>query len=418
MTLISLKKNNFHLKMSFFSFHCNKNLIYIAIYWILGIFLRLLIYLKYEFFKIAKNNPAQNEYIYVIYHVISNILGGFLILYIKCSLKRKNEKKNKDKMELIYENPMKKKNKYFYWKLILISSLELLDLSCYFIFFLTIQAKNEDIDFKTGRDIIILLDILFRYILSIFILKLKTYKHRICALLAISISFILLVPIDIINLYNKQEFDTEKSLKFIGILSLRYVLFPLVDTLIKKLYLNYYILPEYLEFYIGIIEIFISIVLTPIFYISKVFDDNLDFDIWNSVMSIFYILVNFVNQYIILKIVYLFSSQSVSILIISTSIAGSIKDIIGFFNTEDKTKITIYNYLEFVFGLIAIFTVVFGTLIHEEIIIINKWGLNLDVKRGIENRSLSDFQETIADLDLESDEKSDNLDISIDNITN
>ena len=138
----------------------------------------------------------------------------------------------------------------------------------------------------------------------------------------------------------------------------------------------------------------------------------------NSIMSIVYILANFVNQYIILKIIYLFSSQSVSILIISTSIAGSIKDVIGFFNAEDKTKITIYNYLEFVFGLIAIFIVIFGTMIHEEIIIINKWGLNLNVKRGIENRSLSDFQETISDLDLESDEKSDNLDISLDNITN
>ena len=336
----------------------------------------------------------------------------------KCSLKGKSEKKNKDKMELIYENPMKKKNKYFYWKLILISSLELLDLSCYFIFFLAIHAENEDIDFKTGRDIIILLDILIRYLLSIFILKLKTYKHRICALVAISISFILLVPIDIINLYCKQDIDTIKSLIFIGILSLRFLLFPLRDTFIKKFYTSYYILPEYLEFYIGIIEIIIAIVVTPIFIFLKVFKDNLDFNIWNSIMSIVYILVNFINHYIILKIIYLFSSQSVSFLIISSSIAESIKDIIGFFRTEDKAKIKFYIYLDFAFGLIAIFTVIFGTLIHEEIIVINKWDLNLNVKRGIENRSLSDFEETIADLDLESDEKSDNLDISVDNITN
>ena len=403
--------------MSFFSFHCNKNLIYVAIYWIFGILLRLLIYLKFEYFTIVKNNLAQNEYIYVICHVFSNILSGFLILYIKCSFKRKREE-NKDKMQLIYKNPMKKIDKYFYLKLIFISSMELLDLSCYFIFFLIINAKNEEIDYKTGRDIIILLDILIRYILSIFILKLKIYKHRICALVAISISFILLVPIDVINLYYKKDFDTEKSLIFIAILSLRFFLFPLRDTLIKKFYTNYYILPENLQFYIGIIEIIILIVLTTIFYISKVFDDNLDFDIWNSIMSIFYILVNFINQYIILKIIYLFSSQSVSILIISTSIAGSIKDIIGFINTEDKAKIKFYNYLDFFFGLIAIFTVIFGTLIHEEIIIINKWGFNLNVKRGIENRSLSDFEETMADLDLESDEKSDNLDISVDNITN
>ena len=62
--------------MSLFSFHWNKNLIYVLIYWIINIFIRLSIYFGYEeLFLISKNKTAQNEYIYIIYSVISNLLN-------------------------------------------------------------------------------------------------------------------------------------------------------------------------------------------------------------------------------------------------------------------------------------------------------------------------------------------------------
>ena len=74
--------------MTLFSFQWNLNLLYVLIYWILNIFLRLSIDLGFDdFYSISKNNASQNEYIFLVYSAISNVLSGFLVLYIKCAMK-------------------------------------------------------------------------------------------------------------------------------------------------------------------------------------------------------------------------------------------------------------------------------------------------------------------------------------------
>jgi hypothetical protein len=78
--------------MGLFSFYWNNNLYYVLVYWVLNIILRLLIYFKYDqFFLISKNKPHQNEYIFMSYCVVGNLLSGFLILYVKCTSKKQNE---------------------------------------------------------------------------------------------------------------------------------------------------------------------------------------------------------------------------------------------------------------------------------------------------------------------------------------
>ena len=38
-------------------------------------------------------------------------------------------------------------------------------------------------------------------------------------------------------------------------------------------------------------------------------------------------------------------------------------------------------------------------MVYDEILIINKWGLNLNVKKGIHERSLSEIEENIEEID-------------------
>ena len=208
--------------MSLFLLQRNLNLIYVLIYWFLNIFIRLCIYLNFDdFFSISKKSSAQNEYIYIIYLAISNLLSGFLILYIKLSMRRKTKTHNKDKTKLIYKNPLKYRDKYFYLKLILISFLDLLHYSCYFIFFLIEKnATNEDISVKSEKDIKTLLDIIIRYIFSICILKTRVYKHHKWTIIAIIIGFLLVVPFDFVNIFLKNNINTKVTLKYISILSL------------------------------------------------------------------------------------------------------------------------------------------------------------------------------------------------------
>ena len=149
----------------------------------------------------------------------------------------------------------------------------------------------------------------------------------------------------------------------------------------------------------GIIQCILLGILTPIFISTKVFNDDLNYDPLKIFMSIIYTLISFVKQTITLKIIYLFSSQSVSFLIISTALAGSIKDIIDFFKKSDKSSINIINYLSFFFGIIAFIIIILGTLVYDEILIINKWGLNFNVKKGIYERSLSEIDMTLEDVE-------------------
>ena len=405
--------------MTLFSFQWNLNLLYVLIYWILNIFLRLSIDLGFDdFYSISKNNASQNEYIFLVYSAISNVLSGFLVLYIKCAMKQGSEVQKKDKIKLIYKNPLNKRDKYFYLKLILISFFDLLHFSFYSIFYLIIDTSYGNISTKIEKDIKTLLDIIIRYLLSIFVLKIKVYKHHIWSILAIIIGFLLIVPIDIVKIFIKNETNKKDSLLYMAIMSLRALFFPLEHTLIKKFYSNYYILPENLLFLMGIIQCILLSILTPILTSTKVFNDDLNYSPFNIIMSILYTLITFVRQSITLKIIYLFSSQSVSFLIISTTISGTIYDIIDFFQKKDKSLINIINYLGFFFGIIAFVFIIFGILVYDEILIINKWGLNLNVKKGIYERSLSEIEENIEEVDDDDKLLDKNEDRDIDLISN
>ena len=368
----------------------------------------IIVYQYDNCFLISKYNLSFNEYIFVIYFAISNLLSGFLILYIKKSIKIESDYKE-TKNSLIYKNPINKKNAFYYVKLIIISLLELLYFSCYFIFFSIVHSSYEEVSFKTERDIMILLDIIIRYIFSIYLIKLTIFKHHKWSIYAIIIGFFLIVPMDIVIFFNNENINGFYSLLYVGVLSIKAILFPLEHTLIKKFYSDYYILPEYLLFSIGIIETIILIILSPILYFT-VFKAKLFYQTWNIITSFVYILISFLKQTIIMKIIYIFSSQSVSFLIISTSIASSINDIIDFITKENKGKNKIYDYLGFFFELFALIIIFFATMVYDEIIIVNKCGLNLNVKKGIQNRSFIEFNKTINQLE-NPDESSEDTEI-------
>ena len=130
--------------MGIFSFYWNNNLYYVLVYWILNITLRLLIYFKYnDFFLISKNKTYQNEYFFMSYCVVGNLLSGFLILYVKCTSKKKKEQKKENINQLVKKGNINVIRKYSYLKIILISFLDLLYLSYYFIYLYLIVQYIE-----------------------------------------------------------------------------------------------------------------------------------------------------------------------------------------------------------------------------------------------------------------------------------
>ncbi len=378
--------------MAFLSFNWDKHFIYAIVYWILEILIRLGMYIQWNVYKMS-DSEVQNEYIYVVLLNIADLLSCFLVLYIKCSFRRQSKiKKANAEVALIYDNYEANKKKKLIKRLIIICVLDYLSRSLYWISYAITGAKNGNVSHQLQKDIVNTLDILMRYIFSIFILHIIIHKHRIVSMVSIFVGFVILLPADFILLHRDEEKSMGKSVFYVAILALRGIFIPFEDTIIKKLYTDNYVLPENFMLYRGVLECLIIIVVTPVLYFSFGVKWDIYFSRENIITIIIYTLCAFVKSYFLLKIIYHFSSQSVSFLVISESVTGSILGIISFIKDEDKEAIEI---ILLIMELIGILIITFATLLYDEVIIINKWNLNLYVRKDIIRRGEDEVSKII-----------------------
>ena len=385
--------------MSFISFNYNKNLIYAIIYWTLEIIHRTFVYLSWNKYYNIVINDAINEYIYVILLNISDLLAGFLVIYINCAMKKKGTIEN---VENTINNPSANnlniisgkgiklpKSQFFIFKLILICLLSYLNRSSFFIFYQTNKdVTHNDIDFKLPKDILVHIDIIFRYIFSILMFKTKVYIHHTFSIILICIGFVILIPTDIWSI----GFDNLITYKHIAITSYRGISFPFQDTLVKKVFIDDYIIPEFLMFIKGVGLFIIILIITPFLYFFVWIDEGDIFSTEQSTVSIIliiliYIFQSFIRTYILFKVIYNLSSQSVSFLIISESLTGSIAEIIKFCFSEDHE----YNIATLIIDIIVILITTFSTLVYDEILVLKICGLNKNIAREIRLRARTDL---------------------------
>ena len=398
--------------MAFVTFYWNKNFIYAIIYWIFEIFIRIFMYLNWSKFEMS-NIDNQDEYIFMILLYIADLFSVFLYYYIKCTLKNRNNRENeqsddssqKYRQYLIYENREDNLSKDYLIKLIIICILNYFSRSLFWIAFTITGAEYEEIYHQLQNDIGNVVDILMRYILSIFMLRQVIYKHKKFSIVLIVIGFALLFPADIYCMYDNKEINRTKTLYYILILNISAFTFPIEETMIKQLFNKYYIIPERLMFHKALLGALILIIITPILYFS--FGDKLSLVIDNGykvLILIVYTFASFFKNYFLLKIIYHFSSQSVSFLIISESVAGSIDEIIDYIrDREDKEALDIISLIIEILGIILI---TIATLIYDEIIVIKRFGLDKNVKRLIEERAKNDkdltkIAETVKGINIE-----------------
>ena len=379
--------------MSIITFNWDKHFLYAIIYWVLEICVRLAMYLKWEDWFKMSDSDVQNEYIYVVLLTISDLFAAFLVLYIKCSFKKEQNKFKKadTDVELIYDSSANEinKSKNLIIRMVIVSASTYFSRSLYWISYGITGAKNNISSNQLQKDVVNTLDIIIRYIFSIFILHIIIHRHRVVSMFGIFVGFLFLIPADIILLINQNNGNMRIS--YVAILALRGLSIPFEDTYIKKLYIENYILPEKFMFFRGILVSMIIAVLTPILYFSFGIHWDIHFKTSNIICIIIYTLTSFVKAYFLLKIIFYFSSQSVSFLVISESVSGSILQIIKFFND----KIDFIQVLLLFLEIIGIIIIAFSTLLYDEIIIIKKWGLDLNVRKVIISRGKEDVEKTI-----------------------
>ena len=387
--------------MGLLTFNWEKNLKYVLIYWFFEITFRLLKKFQNDWFTYFEGDEysVPNEYMDVIYMNVADLLSGFLALYVyksSKSQKPKEEEVDKDiKAYLIYEeiNPIQKySNLKVCLMIFIISLLEYLSNSLSWIgYAIVIPDKYNRISKYFQKNLTLSLDIGTRYFFCIFALKTEIYKHNKFSLILMLIAFILLLTADIVRICvirNDKNINISNTLYYTGIVFLKFISVPFEHLLIKKLYLNYYILPEYLQFARGLIEMVILIVMTTILYYSFKPELINNYDIYVIIWTILLTLSYCVKNYIVLKFIYLYSVQQVSFLFLSKCFGGSMIGIIKNIKNGEENDADDFGLI--VVEILAIFIALFATFVYDEIIIINKWDLNKNVKLNISKRGESD----------------------------
>ena len=399
--------------MSFLSLNCDKQFLYVIVYWVLEITFILIKRFEPDYFVVFEDS-AKNEYILAFFATLSDLLSIILIIYTKITSKsnriiedkeggRENEIKGKNTLIYVGLKPILKKN--FIKKAILLSFNSFISRSfnwlSYAIYSLT-NYEVKKIATYCGNDFVVTIDIIMRYIFSLFILKTVIYRHNFFSIIMIGTGAIILLISDFLVVqYSPISKLMGPTMIYCSIIVLRGISIPLEHMLVKQIFENNHIFPAAMQFIRGSMELIIMIIITPILYFS--FCLNTDLNPRNDtsviVVTIFNMLKSFITSYIRLKIIYRFSIQSVSFLYISICLGGSIVKIYDYI-IADKRPVDYTFYV--LFELIGTLIVLFATLVYDEVIIVNKWGLNENVKLGIIKRGEEEDKKATIELDDES----------------
>ena len=383
--------------MACLSFNYNNNFLYAIIYWLLEIFIRLWMYLGWdEFFRMSENE-VQNEYIYVILLVAADLLAGFLVLYVQCSLRKTHNKNGQlvksetariGNQELIYTDMGLKISKDFLKKLSMATLFDYVNRSLFWIAYAVTDAKNKEIYHQIYHDFNNTLDIIMRYLLSILILKMELYKHRVFSMMLIIFGFALILPTDIYLMNMKEGVNHGDTSIYVLISDFRAICFPMRDIISKTIFKENFIMPEQLIFMKGIMEAMLIIVITPILYFSFGLTWEIVITNKNIIIIFVYTLVYSARAYLLTKIIYNSSAQSVSLLIISQSVSGAIYEVVDFIRNQQNKKTM--DIILLIIRICGIIFIAFSTLVYDEVVIIKKWGLDKKVKISIERGAILD----------------------------
>ena len=238
---------------------------------------------------------------------------------------------------------------------------------------------EQDLFFLVG------IDIFFRYIFSLILLKSYFYKHHYLSMLLTFIGFIPLMIINILDLNKSMDSDyvEEKNYKLISIYyiilnTIRAILYSLEDVFNKIALNKLLIRPFELMFYKAIFEIIPTIVFTLIsksqedfsLYTEKHFHDSKLFG--RILYRLFFIIFNIFRTISLITIIEKLNPNHLSILKSMEFIANFIYIMIWSSIYESDFQISPLNLCIEIFCCLIL---LLGSIIHNEMIIINKWGL-------------------------------------------
>jgi hypothetical protein len=317
-------------------------------------------------------------------------LGGgllYFVTYIRSkteALKKSNENKNdktrtvsSSSITYIYNDGSGYNNTLKIYSILVISSLLIIfaiicDLYYLFNSFPFNVKKN---DFERRLYYLILLPIF-----SKIILKNELFSHQILSL-SISIIGIILLFIPTVLIIKKDDI-------IFNILIFLYTsVYSFVDVMVKYLTHKYYLSPYLCLLIIGFFSLIIFSLGFIIYYSINNFNDFIENFKNESLISVVFIILSIIIFAILNVLSYLVIYYfSPTLLMVTDLIHPIINWIISFFQNEKKSKT-----LDICLNSIGYFLVFFSSLIYNEIIILNFYGLNKNTKKYLEEKQREEF---------------------------
>ena len=347
---------------------------------------------------------------YSIYSlVLSRILAIIpLLINKRLSKSKKIEPKTKanendiqyiynDKKRYLYNNIMKSSLKVAVFEFLAESSI------CIFYF---INDKPE-VSIIYSLQIFVVINAITQYIVSYIVLNYHFYKHHYLSFAINSFCILILIIIDIIEIVDKKISDFQFYI-YIFMRLIKLALLSFCDNYAKHALFTEYISPFTLMTLMAFYETIFLIIFSIPFIFLKTSDTGesifVDFLSYlkgiNILISIGILLCNFFFELFVLIIIDRFSPSHLPLGFLIYSFCINIYKIIKNTIENKENKWFLYtNFLMYIILFIA-------AMIHNEIIIVNKWGFNkntklfLDMKMKDEERTIS---ETILNEDINRD---------------
>ena len=393
--------------MGFFSFTCLKSYYYFLIYWIIDLSITIVrdTFLEEEIKDLEYLKGT--EFIYISCLTVSDLLAGFLVMRtcrkmksIKSQEKEQETKNEKEKgksgltQELIYNDLSIRNHKYSY--LFLISLLEFIArcTDLFYILFLNgAPIRIGEVNW------LISIDTFARIFFSKVILKNRLYKHHYFSIILIIIG-LFSMSVCAFEAIAKHESANWPYFLFV---CAKYLILPFEDVINKILLTDEFLLPHYLMlwrgmFTFGFVGILSCIVLIPHwveFHYFDQFTTKLEITI-QVIMKVLYTIFSFCKAFCLLKILDIFSPQHVAFSNTAFSLYQLMK-------CRNKSKDNIYlTCIDFFF----LFVIVFATLVFNEVLIINAYGLNQNTKKGFIQKANLELQDMGKSYDSDDEDNS------------
>ena len=213
----------------------------------------------------------------------------------------------------------------------------------------------------------------------------------------------------ILNIFSIKDDDDNSvfdKIMFILFILPRSILFPLEDVINKILLSDDFLLPHSLMFDRGLIEFVLSLIISLILFLTGTLNINYNKNIPLIILiKIINMIIYSVKAFCLMKIIYIYTSQYVSFLVVSESVAGTVNFII---TKLYKKEIHFFNTVLFkiFIEILSLIIVLFGTLMYNEIIVINKWGLYEKTKKYLLLKGEEDL--IISSIEADNDDEDNN----------